>query len=224
MPDTNKRKSVGLRSACNPLLVPTRVNHLYALHGTISLLTDVLTHAIAARVQLFSARRELLPNAPLHRGPVYPHPRMLEGQLQCMCLECVWRDLRGPYNPQNSSQADAARSLLSPVKLPTHSGEDRCRLSSVQLIHETAFLELGEKGVVNKLFRFGGLCFRVPGEIQHRLHAGGRHIGDPLPDLDEGLVRFLEVVLIGGFRERTDNLFGFFWIDCSVTHRFHISL
>src|SRR5262245_24928248 len=99
MPDTNKRKSVGLRSACNPLLVPIRVNHLYALHGTISLLTDVLTHAIAARVQLFSARRELLPNAPLHRGPVYPHPRMLEGQLQCMCLECVWRDLRGPYSP-----------------------------------------------------------------------------------------------------------------------------
>src|SRR5262245_59967814 len=99
MPDKNKRKSAGLRSALQCIVSPDPNNHLYALHGTISLLTDVLTHAIAARVQLFSARQALLPNAPPHRGPVDPHPRMLEGQLQCMCLECVWRDLRGPYSP-----------------------------------------------------------------------------------------------------------------------------
>ena len=42
-------------------------------------------------------RAELLPNGPPYRDRVYRHPRMLEGPLQCIRLEYVWRDLLVPY-------------------------------------------------------------------------------------------------------------------------------
>ena len=65
---------------------------IYVPHGSINLLTCAGTHATAARDQVFAARLQLLPNAPQHTDPVPPHPRMLEGLLQGMHLEYVWRN------------------------------------------------------------------------------------------------------------------------------------
>src|SRR5882762_2694799 len=41
---------------------------IYVPHGSINLLTGAVTHATAARDQVFAERLQLLPNAPQHRG------------------------------------------------------------------------------------------------------------------------------------------------------------
>jgi hypothetical protein len=69
------------------MLVSIRANHPGALHRQLNLLAAAGTHARAARGQLFSARQRRLPNAPPHRGPACPHPRMLEGAHRGIPLE-----------------------------------------------------------------------------------------------------------------------------------------
>src|ERR1044071_9161533 len=93
------------------------------------------------------------------------------------------------------------------------------RLLFVELLDEAGLVERGDERVIDELLRLCRLARRIYREVEQGLHARGGNVGRCFPNLDVGVVGFVQVFSIFRLGVFADDLFGRFRIGANTPRR-----